>query len=71
MGFSRQGYWSGLPGPPPGDLLDSGIEPVSITYPALAGEFFTTRTTWEEGSKQHPCPAQTLQAPLDLSGQMV
>ena len=22
MGFSRQGYWSGLPCPPPGDLPD-------------------------------------------------
>ena len=32
MGFSRQEYWSGLPFPPPGDLSDPGIEPVS---PAL------------------------------------
>ena len=30
MGFSRQEYWSGLPFPFPGDLLDSGIEPVSL-----------------------------------------
>ena len=29
MGFSRQEYWSGLLGPPPGTLPDSGIEPVS------------------------------------------
>ena len=29
MGFSRQKYWSGLPYPPPGDILDSEIEPVS------------------------------------------
>ena len=29
MGFSRQGYWSGLPCLPPGDLPDPGIEPVS------------------------------------------
>ena len=29
MGFSRQGYWSGLPFPSPGDLPDSGIEPRS------------------------------------------
>ena len=42
--FSRQEYWSGLPCPPPGDLPDSGIEPVS---PALVGEFFTTSITWE------------------------
>ena len=32
MGFSRQGYWSGLPFPSPGDLSDPGIEPGS---PAL------------------------------------
>ena len=31
--------WSGLLFPPPGDLPDPGIEPVS---PALAGEFFST-----------------------------
>ena len=29
MGFSRQGYWSGLPCPPPGNLPDPGIEPGS------------------------------------------
>ena len=29
MGFSRQGYWSGLPCPPPGDLPDPRIEPMS------------------------------------------
>jgi len=29
MGFSRQEYWSGLPCPPPGDLPDPEIEPVS------------------------------------------
>ena len=29
MGFSRQEYWSGLPCPPPGDLPNPGIEPVS------------------------------------------
>ena len=27
--FSRQEYWSGLPCPPPGDLPDLGIKPVS------------------------------------------
>ena len=29
MGFSRQEYWSGVPCPPPRDLPNSGIEPVS------------------------------------------
>ena len=27
--LSRQEYWSGLPCPPPGDLTDSGIKPMS------------------------------------------
>ena len=31
MGFSRQGYWSGLPCPPPGDVPEPGIEPRSPT----------------------------------------
>ena len=30
MGFSRQEFWSGLPFPSPGDLLDPGIEPRSL-----------------------------------------
>ena len=42
IGFSRQEYWSGWPFPPPGDLPDSGIEPESLTSPALAGRVFTT-----------------------------
>ena len=54
MGFSRQEYWSGLPCPPPGDLPHPGIEPVSLTSPAVAGRFFTTRTTWEAPSKSIP-----------------
>ena len=47
MGFSRQKNWSGLPCPPPGDLPNQGIKPMSLTSPALAGGFFTTSTTWE------------------------
>ena len=30
MGFSRREYWSGLPCPPPGDVPNPGIEPVSL-----------------------------------------
>ena len=37
VGFSRQEYWNELPFPPPGDLLNPGIEP---TYPAY----------WQAGS---------------------
>ena len=58
-GFSRQGYCSGLPCPPPGDLPDPGIRSASPTSPALAGGFFTTSASWEapKGDKvtpQHP-----------------
>ena len=35
MGFSRQGNWSGLPFPSPGDLPDSGIE---LRSPALQAD---------------------------------
>ena len=38
---------NGLPCPPPGALPDPGIEPTSLTSPALAGGFFTTSATWE------------------------
>ena len=39
-GTSRQEYWSGLLYSPPGDLPNSGIEPTSLTSPALASGFF-------------------------------
>ena len=32
----------------PGDLPDSGIKPASLMSPPLAGEFFTTSSTWEK-----------------------
>ena len=35
MGFSRQGYWSGLPFASPGDLSHPGVEPGS---PALQAD---------------------------------
>ena len=34
LGFSRQTYWSGLPFPTPGDLLDPGIELPSPAFSA-------------------------------------
>ena len=45
--FSRNEYWSGFSCPPPGDLYDPRIEPVSLKSPALSGGFFTISTTWE------------------------
>ena len=34
MGFPRQGHWSGLPCPPPGDLPNPGIKLGSSALPA-------------------------------------
>ena len=39
MRFSRQEYWSGLPCPPPGDLPNPGIKPVSPVLQADTGTF--------------------------------
>ena len=46
MGFSRQEYWSGLPCPPPGDLPEPGINPMSLMSPTLAGGFYITSITY-------------------------
>ena len=39
MGFSRKGYWSELPFPPPGNLPHPGIKPTS---PALQADSLTS-----------------------------
>ena len=42
MGLFRQEYWNGLPFPPPENLPDPGIEPVSLESLTLVGRFFAT-----------------------------
>ena len=54
-GFSRQEYWTGFPCPPPGGLSEPGIEPTSLTSPALIGGFFTCSTI---GEAQNSCMAK-------------
>ena len=44
MGFSRQEYWRGLTFPPPGDLPDPGIKPVSLCLLHLQANSFTTES---------------------------
>ena len=46
-GFSRKQSWNALPFPLPGDLPNTGIEPESLTSPALAGRFFIATAAWE------------------------
>ena len=45
--LSRQEYWNGLPCPPPGDLPNPEIKPMSFISPSLAGGIFTTSATCE------------------------
>ena len=55
MGFSRQEYWSGwLFPPPPGDLPDPGIEPLSLTSPAVAGGVSNTSATKVKVARSSP-----------------
>ena len=56
-GFSRQECQSGLPCPPPGDLSDSGIKPMS---PALASGFFITNATSIDKHKKNQMTAKLL-----------
>ena len=55
--------------PPPGDLPDPGVEPMSLMSPALEGGFFTTNATWEALSvvyNKHNAAAKSLQlCPID------
>ena len=39
QGIIRQDYWSGLPCPSPGDLLDPGIKPASPESPTLYADY--------------------------------
>ena len=39
MGVFRQGYWTGLPFSPPGDLPDPGFEPATSVSPALQVDY--------------------------------
>ena len=43
---------NGLPYLPPGYLPNPGVEPKSLTSPALAGEFLTTSATLRKGNKK-------------------
>ena len=52
--FSRQEYWSRLPCPPPGNLPGPGIEPMSLTCPALKGGFIIIIVIYLEGGYLFP-----------------
>ena len=58
MGLSRQEHWSGLLCAPPGDLPNPGVEPMSLTSPALAGWILdgiseTPKQSQQSGTSTH------------------
>ena len=61
MGFLKQEYWSWLPFPPLGDLLDPDIKPVSCV--SCIGRWILYHwATWEarrQGSVQFSCSVMT------------
>ena len=68
MGFSRKEYWSGLPCPCPWriqGMVQTQIKLMYFTFPALAGESFTTSITTCCCSVAKSCP--TLGNPMDYS----
>ena len=52
MEFFKGEYWCGLPFPSQQDLPGTGIEPVFLMSPALAGRLLTTSATWYQ-NKSH------------------
>ena len=67
IGFSRQGYWSGLPFPSPGDLPNPGIEPGSsaLEADALTSEPPGKPNVSATAKSLQSCP--TLCDPIDSS----
>ena len=55
MGFSRQEYWVGCHALLQRNLPDLVTEPGSLMSPALAGRFFTIRSTWEAHQPRKGC----------------
>ena len=64
LGILQARILGGLSCPPPGDLPNARMEPVSLTSPALAGGFFTTSRTWAAPSLPVTSPQfPTFQSP--------
>ena len=56
MGFSLQEYWSGLHFPPPGDIPNPGVEPVSPESPTLQVDSLLL-SHWGSPSEHSQSPA--------------
>ena len=69
MGFSRPEYWSGLPYPPPGDLPNPGIEPVSLMSPTIIeSPWHSLDARWPPRTGTDPASSAGCRAPGSLGG---
>ena len=68
MEFSRQEQWSGLPLPSPGDIPDSGIEPVSPALQETMVRFLTIWATKEAPSEPNLYSNYCLTSKLKVQG---
>ena len=68
MGFSRQGYWSGLSCPPPGLHPNPGVKYSSL---ALAGEFFTPEPPGKSFVLVHNCQLRCKIFPKTLMSHLI
>ena len=59
MGFPREEYWSGLPFPPPGDLSESKIKPMTSGYPELQEDFLPAEPSGKSTELHNTCPTST------------
>ena len=64
--LSQQKLWNSLPFPPPWDLSNPGIGPVSPASPALAGRFFITVIPGNSTDPQDSSLRNILRAVLSL-----
>ena len=66
MGFSREEYWSGMLCPPPGDLLNPGIELTFLVATALQADslFLSHKESPGEGNGT-PLQYSCLENPMD------
>ena len=62
MEISRQEYWCGLLVLPSRVSSDPGMEPASLTSPALAISLFTTSTTWGTSLERMQSVSQSVQS---------
>ena len=67
MEFPREEYWSGLPFPPPGDLPNPGIKPMSPESPALQADSLPLSHQTVDG-KPNPLYGQTFCLAVSIDG---